>query len=238
MQKNGTGWPQSLWYAVVKGVLGKEYATARQSKRSHIYRLKRRSFEVLKSIQTFHSKEPRSILDVGAADGLMLNNLKAVFPDTTCIGIEYSNDLIACRKNKTICLLQGDALVLPVKENVFDVVIATAIIEHVSGPMQLIREAFRVLRKNGLFIVTTPHPFWEGIATKIGHLKEEEHHEIITLNKLMSLFKKSGFEILKAERFMVSPVGMPFELILERLLKSCRLNFLLLNQIIKIGNTY
>lgn len=77
----------------------------------------------------------------------MLNNLKAVFPDTTCIGIEYSNDLIACRKNKTICLLQGDALVLPVKENVFDVVIATAIIEHVSGPMQLIREAFRVLRK-------------------------------------------------------------------------------------------
>lgn len=216
----------------MKGVLDKKYAIARQTKRSHIYRLKRRTFEVLKSIQTFYSGKPGSILDIGAADGLMLNNLKEEFPNTTCIGIEHSNDLIACCKGKTVCLLQGDAQVLPMKENEFDVVIATAIIEHVSDPMQLIREAFRVMRKNGLIIVTTPHPFWEKIATKIGHLKEDEHNELITLSKLVSLFDKAGFEILRAEQFMVSPIGMPFELTLERVLKLCRLKFLLLNQII------
>lgn len=216
----------------MKGVLDKEYAIARQTKRSHIYRLKRRTFEVLKSIETFHPEKPRSILDIGAADGLMLNNLKEVFPAATCIGIEYANDLIACSKSKNLCLLRGDALALPMKDNVFDVVIATAIIEHVSNPIQLICEAFRVLRKNGIFVVTTPHPFWERIATHIGHLKEEEHNELITLNKLVSLFDKAGFEIVKAEQFMISPIGIPFEPVIEMMLKLCRLSFLLLNQII------
>ena len=110
-------------------------------------------------------------IDIGTADGLMLRNLKDTFPNATCAGIEYAKDLMACCESKTIHLIQGDAVVLPIKDNAFDVVIATAIIEHVSEPIQLIREAFRVLRGNGIFIVTTPHPFWEGIATYIGHLK-------------------------------------------------------------------
>ena len=216
----------------MKGVLDKKYAVARQTKRSHIYRLRRRSFEVLKGIKTFHPEKPESILDIGTADGLMLSNLKDTFPNATCAGIEYARDLMACCESKTIHLIQGDAVVLPIKDNAFDVVIATAIIEHVSEPIQLIREASRVLRGNGIFIVTTPHPFWEGIATYIGHLKKEEHHELITLSKLISLFNTAGFEIANAEQFMISPIGMPFELTLEKILKFFRLNFLLLNQII------
>ncbi|HHT9136273.1 MAG TPA: class I SAM-dependent methyltransferase [Candidatus Wunengus sp. YC60] len=216
----------------MKGVLDKDYAIARQTKRSHIYRLKRRTFEVLKGIETFHPETPQSILDIGTADGLMLSNLKDAFPDATCAGIEYARDLMACCESKIIHLIQGDAVVLPIKDNVFDVVIATAIIEHVSEPVQLVREAFRVLRKKGILIMTTPHPFWERFATHIGHLKEEEHHELVTLNKLKSLFDTAGFEIANAQKFMISPVGMPFELTLEKIMKLCRLNFLLLNQII------
>ncbi len=214
----------------MKGVLDKEYALARQRKRSHSYRLKRRTSEVVKSIRTFSSKKPEAILDIGAADGLMLDRIKEVFPDTTCIGIEYASDLISCNDSENVHLIRGDALVLPFKENVFDVVTATAITEHVSDPIQLIREAFRVLRENGIFIITTPHPFWEGIATRIGHLKEEEHSELITLRKLISLLKKTGFEIVNAEHFMISPIGIPFELLVEKMLKLCGLNFLLLNQ--------
>lgn len=216
----------------MKGVLDKEYAVARQIKRSHIYRLKRRTFEVLKSIKTLHPEKPGSILDIGTADGLMLGDLKDAFPGSTCTGIEYAKDLLDCCESKTIHLIQGDAITLPVKDDMFDVVIATAIIEHVSDPVQLIREAFRVLRKNGILIITTPHPFWERVAMCIGHLKEDDHHEVITLNKLKALFMIAGFKIVHAEKFMISPVGMPFEMIVERFMKMLRLNFLLLNQII------
>ncbi|MFN3533581.1 MAG: hypothetical protein ACK41Q_13930, partial [Candidatus Brocadia sp.] len=61
---------------------------------------------------------------------------------------------------------------------------------------------------------------------------EEEHNELITLRKLKSLFETVGFEIATAKQFMISPIGMPFELTLEKILKFFRLNFLLLNQII------
>lgn len=219
-----------LEYFLVKGVLNRDYAVARQTKRSHIYRLRRRTFEVLKGIITFHPEKPGSILDIGTADGLMLHNLKNTFPNATCVGIEYARDLMAYRKTKTIHLIQGDALVLPIKDNAFDVVIATAIIEHVPEPIQLVREASRVLRKDGIFIVTTPHPFWEGIATHIGHLKGEEHHELITLKKLIPLFNTGGFDVVNAEQFMISPIGMPFELEIEKVLKLCGLSLLLLNQ--------
>lgn len=216
----------------MKGLLTKDYAAARQTKRSHIYRLKRRTFEVLKGIETFHAEPPQSILDIGTAEGLMLSNLKNAFPSANCVGVEYALDLLTCRKSETIHLIRGNALALPVKDDTFDVVVATAIIEHVSEPIQLVREAFRILRKNGIFIVTTPHPFWEGIATRIGHLKEDEHHETLTLSKLSALFRSSGLKIVNAEQFMISPVGMFLELNLEKVLKLCRLNFLLLNQII------
>lgn len=216
----------------MKGLLTKDYAAARQTKRSHIYRLKRRTYEVLKGIETFHSEPPQSILDIGTAEGLMLSNLKNAFPGANCVGVEYAMDLLTCRNSKTIHLLRADALALPVKDDTFDVVVATAIIEHVSEPVQLVREAFRVLRKNGIFIVTTPHPFWEGIATRIGHLKEDEHHETLTLSKLSALFRSSGLTVVNAEQFMISPVGMFLELNLEKVIKLCRLNFLLLNQIV------
>lgn len=216
----------------MKGILDKEYAVARQVKRSHVYRLRRRTSEVVNNIMAFSSGGLQSILDIGTADGLMLGNLKEKFPGAVCTGIEYACDLIACNHNKTIHLIRGDALALPMKTNVFDVVVATAIVEHLPHPIQLIRESFRVLKKNGILIMTTPHPFWEGIATRIGHLKKDEHSAVMTLNKLQSLFKETGFKVIKTEQFMISPIGMPFEMVFERILKCCRLDFLLLNQVI------
>jgi len=214
----------------MKGVLNKEYARARQKKRSHIYRLKRRTYEVIKSIRDLHPKPPDTILDLGAADGLMLDSLKKAFPNTVSLGIEYTKELIRCNKNKGVYLLQGDAQILPVKDNVIDIVIATAIIEHIPEQKRLIDESFRVLKKNGIFIITTPHPFWEKVASWTGHLKEEEHHTCITLKTLGLMLHESGFTVARADCFMLSPVGMPLELFFEGVLKLCKLNFLLANQ--------
>lgn len=223
----------------MKGILDREYAIARRKKRSHIYRLRRRTCEVLKNIREFHPEIPNTIIDIGAADGLMLNSLKETFPHAVCSGIEYAEELIQCNKNNSIFLLQGDAQSLPIHNNTADVVIATAIIEHVPDPGKLLDEAFRILTDNGIFILTTPHPFWEKVATAIGHLKKEEHHTCITLKTLKQLLCESGFVIEKAEQFMLSPIGMPLEMVFEKIFKLWRLNFLFMNQIIvgKKGKT-
>ena len=120
----------------------------------------------------------------------------------------------------------------------FDVVVATAVIEHVSEPAKMVAESRRVLKNEGICIFTTPDPFFERIATKIGHIKEGTHQKTFRLSELRSLFESQVFKILKAEKFMMSPIGFPYEVKIEKILKSIGLKFLLLNQLVvgqKIG---
>jgi hypothetical protein len=46
------------------------------------------------------------------------------------------------------------------------------------------------------------------------------------------MLESRGFKILKAEKFMISPIGFPKEAKVERTLKTAKLDFLLLNQLV------
>ena len=94
------------------------------------------------------------------------------------------------------------------------------------------REAKRVLRSGGLLVLTAPDPFWERIATMVGHLKDDQHNEVMNLAKLSNLARKSGFVVLKTQKFMLSPVGMPFEIAIENIVRNIGLNCLFANQLI------
>jgi SAM-dependent methyltransferase len=50
----------------------------------------------------------------------------------------------------------GTATDLPFPDGSFDTVVAFQVLEHVEEPGTMVREAFRVLRPGGVFIVTTP----------------------------------------------------------------------------------
>ncbi len=53
----------------------------------------------------------------------------------------------------------GDALLLPIRDQSFDIVFATQVIEHVRNPHGMVRECRRVLRPNGCLILSGPF-FW------------------------------------------------------------------------------
>lgn len=50
----------------------------------------------------------------------------------------------------------GDALSIPFRESVFDTVICTEVIEHVSKPWVVVHESNRVLKEGGHFLLSTP----------------------------------------------------------------------------------
>lgn len=217
-----------------EGVLGLDYASARERKRSARYRLGRRMREVCRAIEAYGPSPVGSILDLGTAEGGMLSMIHGRFPDARCVGVEYSGELVDLgrRSYPDIEIVQGDVQALEMAEASFDVVSAAAVIEHLPEPSRLAAEAARVLRPGGILILTAPDPFWESIATKVGHLDDEQHSKVMNLAELGDLVSAAGLEVLEAEKFMISPVGMPFELAVERMLRLLRLRFLMANQIV------
>ena len=100
------------------------------------------------------------ILDIGIGDGvyegIIFNKVK-----NKCdfYVVDISKEQI---KRSSKYLVEGlvvdlDSQKLPYKSKMFDIVIVSELLEHVFFPEKVIREAKRVLRKDGILIITYPN---------------------------------------------------------------------------------
>ena len=55
--------------------------------------------------------------------------------------------------------VQADAAMLPFKDESFDVVVCAETLEHVLDPVRVMREVYRVLRRQGILLMTVPFLF-------------------------------------------------------------------------------
>jgi len=213
-----------------RGVMGSEYHHDRLKSPGPRYRLKRRALEAARIVRQHAAPNP-VILDLGTADGLMLDIVCESTRPSLAVGIDLSWELLQSNQ-RTVPVLMADAERLPFNASSFDAVIATAIIEHVPHPGRFVDEIRRVLKPDGVCIITTPVPLFEEIASKLGFLKEDDHQETFTLKKMAGLMISSRFDLLEAEKFMMSPIGFPAEQRLEKIMKRIGLAPLLLKQLV------
>ena len=214
------------------GVYDIDYYYGRQKSRALKYRLMRRSQEVYNAITKYSQGDLNIVLDIGTADTLMLEYLKEKMPSTHFIGVDRSLALLKARGENGISKVQSDALQLPFKSEAFDSIIATAVIEHVPDANIFIKESHRTLKKGGIISITTPHPFWENLASIVGHLKEAGHYKTFDTKELKPMLTENGFKVLEDRKFMFSPIGFPKETFIEKVLGPLGLNMLMANQIL------
>ncbi len=212
-------------------MLGLDYHYGRQRRPTFKYRLRRRGKEIARAIQSYHP-QAQNLLDLGVADGLMIPVLREILPDLKIIGLDLSWELLMLGDHTTFVPLLADATALPFIDGSFDVVSAAAIIEHINQPLKLLSHIQRVLRSGGLCILTTPNPFFEKIAARVGRLPEDQHRYTFNLPDLRRLMEQVGFEVIVAEPFMISPGGLPYEDKIETFFKQVGLGRLLLNQLL------
>lgn len=102
------------------------------------------------------------ILDIGAGEGYVSSKLKAQGHDLVAIEIAAVN--IEHLKQRNIEVLQHDLMrrPYPIKDESFDIVICADVLEHLLRPDICLKEAFRILKRDGGLIVCTPnysHPY-------------------------------------------------------------------------------
>jgi 2-polyprenyl-3-methyl-5-hydroxy-6-metoxy-1,4-benzoquinol methylase len=148
----------------------------------------------------FWELETGRVLDIGCATGTLLGELKKRGWDTT--GVEICEEEAAyARKERSL-----DVRSLPLEENHFtpegfDVVFASHLIEHLNDPGALVKEAGRILKPGGHFIITTPNISGFQAVLFSGRWRSAifDHLYLFSISTLSDLLKRNSFKIEKVK---------------------------------------
>lgn len=116
-----------------------------------------------KRIVSISSSYSGNVLDVGCGGGDLLRMIREVSsPGTRFFGLDISEKLceIARKNNPDAEIVKGDAESLPYKDNTFDFVFMTEALEHMLDHKKAVMEVGRVLKPDGIFVVTVPNRDW------------------------------------------------------------------------------
>ena len=114
---------------------------------------------LIKTIASYQDSERRlNLLDVGASTGLFLDTVRGLFPDWSLMGVEASLSAVEkARQLYNIELKQGMFESVAITPAGQDIITMLDFIEHVRGPLEVIKLANRCLKPGGILVITTPH---------------------------------------------------------------------------------
>ncbi|HEV7349026.1 class I SAM-dependent methyltransferase [Telluribacter sp.] len=145
------------------------------------------------------------VLDVGSGDGSVLYWLSEYGFNPNFYALEISEsaiDIIKSRNIKSVKeITKYDGYSIPYLDNFFDLVTCSHVIEHVEHPRLLLREIFRVSRRQ---VSEVPIDFYLDIAKRVPHFLSYGHINIFTLQLFVFLLKSEGFKIIKSNNSLFS----------------------------------
>lgn len=149
-----------------------------------------------------------SVLEVGSGLGILANCVATRFPGSQVTGIEIATEQIekaraSFSKTPNLKFLEGDALSLEIKESSFDVVYCRYVLEHVTDPVTVMSELFRVLKAGGRLFVQENNILiyalypdcssYSVVLKKFAELQSQIGGDAEIGKKLFSLLKHTGF---------------------------------------------
>ena len=136
------------------------------------------------------------VLDAGCGSSLIVQSLN------NAIGMDYNYAKLRFLRRHEIPLVNGSAFALPFKDESFDCVISSQVIEHIPYDESVFSEMCRVLRTGGRLILGTPDYAtigWRIIEPIYGFLMpggyKDEHITHYTLERLREILARHGIVI-------------------------------------------
>ncbi len=150
---------------------------------------------------------PGRVLDIGCALGFFLDMAQAEGWET--VGIELSEFGAQWARDKLgLDVHTGSLLDVHLPKSSFDVVTLWATIEHLADPINTLREAHRVLKPDGLILITTGEV--EGILDKLSTglcpwYEPPGHLYYFSTRTLRAMLQEAGFRTLHMQGIEMDP---------------------------------
>lgn len=154
---------------------------------------------IFRALEKYSAKRKGlKILDIGCGTGGTLEHIKQY---GTVYGIDPSALCIRhCKQKGLKNIYKSSATKLPFEDATFDVVLMLDVLEHVKNEQLAIDEAKRVLKKNGILMLTIPAlPWiWSAHDTAQGHYKRyvAKDMQLIAKRHLLSLLCINYFNFI------------------------------------------
>ena len=166
-------------------------------------------FEKLSNPGEFKGK---MVLDLGCGTGWF--SKRAIESGADVYSIDIGFNLLKkvsekCDAKKIV----SDGIFLGIKDGVFDYIIATESIEHTSDPKAVLGEMHRVLKNDGILILTVPNRTWHftvSIAKTLKIRKYDGYENWVGYYELQKWLHELGFSIERIHGFHLFPFVLPF----------------------------
>ena len=162
-----------------------------------------RRFRIRKVLR--HIKNWQVVCDIGCGKHMaLLKTIRSV--SRKCIGIDKKTPPIQYANIDVITYEVDNSI--PLADQSVDVVTLLAVLEHLENGQEIIREAWRILKEEGLILITVPtkkaRPVLEFLANRLHIVSREEvadHKRYYSSEELQRLLAGNGFECLAIESF-------------------------------------
>jgi len=155
--------------------------------------------------------EGDKVLDVACGDGIL--SLKIAERGCSVCGIDISENAInrasqLAKRDKISCEFQvGDAECLPYADGCFDKIVSSSSLEHFQDDVKALREMNRVLKPNGIIMLTT-----DSLSYLINDRTKQKHSKIANVvnyydsEKLEKRLASCGFGMIKSKYLLNSGI--------------------------------
>lgn len=138
------------------------------------------------------------LLDVGFGNARFLATARAGGWDVR--GVDFDAEVVQAARDRGLAVELGGIEVLDGEASRYDAITLSHVIEHVHEPLEMLRDAYRLLRPGGYLWIETPN------VLSIGHerfgadwrgLEPPRHLVIFNWQSLMHALEQTGFERIK-----------------------------------------
>lgn len=176
---------------------------------------------------------PLKLLDVGCGTGVLSRLLVEKGYDV--IGIDISENAINKCKNKGLNAYQQDlSEKLLFRDEEFDGILMSEVIEHIADTFFVLHELNRVLKTGGVFILTTPNSAFitRRLRYLIGKTSTEtqnfSHLRFFNKKLLTRIVKEANYKVIGFKGFLFNPLNLREGFVLNNLVKLLSENFIVI----------